>query len=276
MGSLRVQKTENQMVIQIAQHLEVSNTDEVLLWLRDFKDTAIQSIQFQFSGCMEIAPAAYPGFGRVKIELNRQGLSYQSSGMSARLISQLQSDGVFGLFRHAQQPSALVRPGAATASSGRKLHDVQYLNMMIEELLRALHTINVEAKVSKPFIKKAPVFEGVGVVGVLALSAAELRGSICLCVPERFAVLLRQGLLGVPMVDSEADDEALELLEDLTAAFFDAIRARFLTTGLSLAHAVPSVLVGRPSGILQTLSTTTLVIPFTSNYGDVFLEVVLA
>jgi len=271
MSELGVRLQGDIAVIDVPAELQAEKADEVLMWLKEFKDPSVKQIVFDFKSCRQIHLNVYPIFGRIKMEFNRQGLQYHSVGMEERLTSRLASDGVNGLFAIKRGSAA---SGSSAAGGPRPSFSVENLNLMIEQLGRALRSSNVEAQCGKPFLKAQPVFQGVGVIGIMPLSSPQMKGTIRVSAPQEFAILLHKDLFGQDV--TEASDEAIEILEEITAVFFMYLREKLKDKGIELMNAAPSVLVGLPANVQQTETAQTMVLPFTSNYGSIFLEVVLA
>jgi CheY-specific phosphatase CheX len=278
MATLGVRVEEDRAVIEIPSDFHSSKAEEILMWIKEFKDPSVQTVVFDFSACKQIALNVYPTFGRIKVEINRLGLQYYSVDIADRVYARLASDGVNGLFAYkkaAQTVSGSQSTGSKVPSPAAKLIDsAENINMMVAELIHALHSTNVEAQCGKPFLKNGPVFPGVGVIGIMPLATVDFKGAIRLSAPQEFAIQLHKDLFAQDV--TEASDETIEILEEMTAVFFMYLKTRLKEKGIELMNAAPSVLVGLPANVQQSETAQTMVLPFTSKYGGIFLEIVLA
>ncbi len=279
MANLSVRNEGDCAVIEIPSEFYSSSGEEILMWIRDFKGPGVHSIVFDFGACKQIALNVYPVFGRIKVELGRLGVQYWSVGMEDRVYARIASDGVNGLFALKKTLSGTTvasagQVGRTPPSTIKMLYSAENLNLMVEELIHALRSSNVEAQCGKPFLKKDPVFQGVGVIGIMPLATADFKGTIRVSAPQEFAIKLHKDLFGQDV--TEASDEAIEILEEITAVFFMYLKEKLKLKGIELMNAAPSVLVGLPANVQQTETAQTMVLPFTSNFGNIFLEVVLA
>ncbi|MBI3544133.1 MAG: chemotaxis protein CheX [Deltaproteobacteria bacterium] len=150
--------------------------------------------------------------------------------------------------------------------------NVNFFKPFVDGVINTLKVqCSTEFKTAKPFYKDASNGPKVAIAAILGITSPSFTGTISLGCPK--GVFL--GLMGRMLtetftdIDQELEDGAAELLNII----FGHAKRILNTQGFTLHMAIPTVIRGEGITQRHIADAPTIVLPFTSDLGEVFLEI---
>ncbi len=147
--------------------------------------------------------------------------------------------------------------------------DVQYINPFLEATIHVLRTMAfVTAKPGKPFVKKDEIAKG-DISGVIGLSG-DHTGSLSIS----FSFTCIKGILEKMLGDihDELNEEVNDAVGELTNMICGQARNKLEKIGVNIKAGIPTIIAGTNHTIRHITSSPIIVLPFTTEYGDFFVE----
>ncbi|GAB6041244.1 chemotaxis protein CheX [Endothiovibrio diazotrophicus] len=145
-----------------------------------------------------------------------------------------------------------------------------FVQPAVEALVRILHTMAAtEVTAGPPAVKENPRAKG-SVTGIIPLRSSEYRGSLAVTFskPAILAIYRR-------MVHEEReslDEEVANLAGEITNMVAGGANREYSEQGHGFEMATPFLLLGQNHAVHHDLKGTTLLIPFDSDVGGIFIE----
>ncbi len=150
--------------------------------------------------------------------------------------------------------------------------DVNFFKPFVEG---TLHTLKVQCKTEashgKPFIKgKGPGFTS-EIVAIIGLACTAFSGTIALYFKKETFLSLMSNMLEEKFIEitPELRDGAAELLNMI----FGHAKRVLNTQGYDIQKAIPNIIKGENIEASHLTNAPVIVIPFTSNSGEFFIEI---
>lgn len=148
--------------------------------------------------------------------------------------------------------------------------DVRFINPFLDGAKEVLKTMAfTDATPGKVYLKKGDSAHGdvSGIIGITGDAIGSLAVSFrtgCICG-------IVSSMLGETY--TEANREVLDAVGELTNMISGVARTQMEKNGLSVYAAIPSVVIGEDHAINHILKAPSIVIPFSTPYGDFFVDV---
>jgi len=150
--------------------------------------------------------------------------------------------------------------------------DVRYINPFLLGTVEVLQKFsNVKAVPKKPFLKKSDVAFG-DISGIIGLTG-DVMGSLAICFREDCILGILSNMFGE--IHSDVTHETYDAVGEITNMISGNARSRLEKEGLTVFAAIPSVVTGVRHSINHILQTPSIVIPFSTAFGNLVVDVCL-
>lgn len=191
---------------------------------------------------------------------------------SPKLKELLKREGVDTAFHYSKNlREALVEFGLVT----RKMLDTDFINPF---LTATLHVLNVQAGVTaesgKIYLKKVDEQLKGDVSGIIGVVSETFNGSVVISFPEKTFLKVMSGMLGENCM--ELTKEIIDGAGEITNMIFGQAKIKLNEKGYGIKTAIPSVISGKEHSLMALTKGPVVVVPFTSNVGEFFIEICLS
>lgn len=149
--------------------------------------------------------------------------------------------------------------------------NVEFVNPFLSSLVNVLETMAMtKLKPGKPSIKKDQVSKG-DVSGLIGMAGPQTRGSLSVTFEAKLALSIMEKMLGErpPEVNEEVTDMVGEITNMVTGGAKNILGDK----GYDFDMATPIVVSGKDHTINHKCEGKTLIVPFSSDNGQAFIEV---
>ncbi len=230
----------------------------------------IHTVIFDLQKCEMLYNMVFPVVANFKMNLKKNGINLFSINVSKDVSKTIHLGGVegfFSIFENFRQVQE--KMGFKVAS--RHVLEVDILNLMFGGINSTFKKMfNNEAIHLKANIKSGPFIEGLGILCILNLFESEIIGAVKVYFPESFVLGFQKKKFNIE-VDG-ISQKAIAEMELFAQNYFDIIQPLMLDNKINLKSTFPTVLVGKLSQLKQTKEVA-IVMPFKSQYGDFWAEV---
>lgn len=148
---------------------------------------------------------------------------------------------------------------------------VAFINPFLASMTKVLSTMaKTESKPGKAAIKKGSTASGV-VTGIIGMAGEQVKGSFAVSFSEPFILAITQRMLGEEV--TSVDETVTDMVGELTNMATGGAKALLAEQGFDFDMAIPVVISGKEHKIEHSASGPTIVVPFTTDVGDFFIEV---
>jgi chemotaxis protein CheX len=132
----------------------------------------------------------------------------------------------------------------------------------------------IEAHGGKPFFKGKGEQSPCAIAAVLGINSPKFDGSLIVAFSEPVFLKLMEGMLGEKFtaITTEMEDGAAELLNII----YGRAKATLNDAGYKLEKAIPSVVRGKGLTTKTASQEPAVVLPFTTEVGDFYIEICVA
>ena len=149
--------------------------------------------------------------------------------------------------------------------------DVRYINPVLETLVNVLSTMaNMPAQMGKPRLKTDELALG-EISGVMTLNSSRLRGSLAISYSHAVIIVITNRLLGEEVADIEAMTR--DMAGEMTNMVAGGAKHLFAEEGYDFDMSTPDILSGKDHIIKHGLQGQTVVLPFSAESGDFYVEI---
>ena len=146
---------------------------------------------------------------------------------------------------------------------------IEIAKSFINATINVLSTMsNITPKPGKPFVKKDETAAG-DVSAVIGFTG-DRNGSISVSFSKKCAVALVKAMLGDDVQDILQD--AKDAVGEITNMISGQARVSLQDLGINCAGSTPSVILGDNHTITHVTKSPVMVIPFSTEYGNFFVE----
>ena len=148
--------------------------------------------------------------------------------------------------------------------------DVNHINPALSSIINVLTTMaSITPTIGKPSIKKDDVSLGV-VTGIIDLVGKDANGSLAISFSKPVALELAQNML---RIETDVVDEMIEdLIGEMANMVAGGAKAIYDEQGIDFELTLPKVLTGENHPIKHSFIGTTILLPFTTNAGEFYVE----
>jgi chemotaxis protein CheX len=149
--------------------------------------------------------------------------------------------------------------------------NVQYINPVLQSILNVLKTMaQMEPQVGKPSKKENNTSLGV-VTGIMEMTTGGKKGSLAISFSEPVALDIAKRMLREEF--TEVNEMVADLTGEITNMVTGGAKAIFQEKGINFDMSLPRVLTGENHIIDHVSGGTTIVLPFTADSGQFYVEI---
>ncbi|MEE8057013.1 MAG: chemotaxis protein CheX [Pseudomonadales bacterium] len=149
--------------------------------------------------------------------------------------------------------------------------DVKFINPFLESVTNVLATMaQTESKARKPILKKSTIALG-DVTGIIGMSGEQVKGSFAISFSKEVILAIYQRMLMEEAASINSD--CIDMVGELTNIATGGAKNLLAEKGYEFELATPVVVSGGGHQIDHMSKGPTILIPFTSDVGDFFIEV---
>ncbi len=149
--------------------------------------------------------------------------------------------------------------------------NVEFINPFLTSLMNVLETMAMtKLTPGKPAMKKGETAKG-DVSGIIGMVGPQTKGSLSVTFDENLALSIMEKMLGER--PEEMNEEVTDMVGEITNMVTGGAKNILGDKGYDFDMATPTVVSGKNHTINHKCEGATLVIPFTSDCGDAFIEV---
>ncbi len=147
----------------------------------------------------------------------------------------------------------------------------EFINPFLASMLNVLSTMAMmEAKPGKPTMKNNQVACG-DVSGIIGMASEQARGTMAITFTEPVILEITKRMLGEEL--KAIDETVSDMVGEITNMVTGGAKRVLSEKGYSFDMAIPSVISGKNHVIRHKSKAPIVIIPFTSEAGDIFIEV---
>jgi chemotaxis protein CheX len=149
--------------------------------------------------------------------------------------------------------------------------DVRLINPVLETMINVLSTMaNVQPDVGKPSLKKDEIAMG-EVTGIMRMVSPQVRASLAITFTKPVIIDIVRRMLGEDI--QEIDDTARDLTGEMANMVVGGAKNLFAAQGYEFDMSTPDILVGKDHTVHHQFSGKTILLPFTAESGQFFVEI---
>lgn len=149
--------------------------------------------------------------------------------------------------------------------------NVEFVNPFLSSLMNVLETMAMtKLKPGTPSIKKDQVAKG-DVSGLIGMAGPQTKGSLSVTFEEKLALSIMERMLGER--PNKINEEVTDMVGEITNMVTGGAKLILGDKGYDFDMATPMVVSGKDHTINHKCEGKTLVVPFTSDNGQAFIEV---
>jgi chemotaxis protein CheX len=149
--------------------------------------------------------------------------------------------------------------------------NAEIINPFLESMKNILATMaTMEITADKPSIKKDNTARG-DVTGVIGMTSPQAKGSLAITFTESLLREICKRMLGEEI--DGMDDTATDLAGEITNMVSGGAKRLLGEKGYMFEMAIPAVISGKGHAVHHKSQGPKILIPFTSDYGKLFIEV---
>ena len=149
--------------------------------------------------------------------------------------------------------------------------NVEFVNPFLDSIVKVLSTMaQTEAQPGRPELKNGNVAKG-DVTGVIGLTGALARGSLAITFTEGAILHIASQMLGEKI--EEFDDSIADTVGEITNMVTGGAKKILSEKGYKFDMAIPSTILGKGHSIAHKTNAQIIIVPFTTEAGDFFVEI---
>lgn len=152
----------------------------------------------------------------------------------------------------------------------QRIMNIRHINPLLEATVNVLSTMaSVHPKPGKPRIKQGQAALG-DVTGIIRLDGSDVRGSLAISFPKRAILYISSKMLGEQF--TELDDAVVDVVGEITNMITGNAKRIYSEQGIEFNLTRPCTQVGANTDVVHNIAGTTVILPFSSEGGDFFIE----
>lgn len=154
------------------------------------------------------------------------------------------------------------------------MRNVDFINSFLVSTTNVLKIqANVTAEAAKSFMKTPKDKCVADISGKIVVESSTVKGSVAICFPEKTFLKIMSGMIGEEY--NELKPEIIDGAGEITNMIFGQAKIILNEKGHNIQMALPTVVTGKEHGLVDAKNPV-LIIPFSGNAGDFFMEILLA
>jgi chemotaxis protein CheX len=149
--------------------------------------------------------------------------------------------------------------------------DVRLINPVLETMLNVLSTMaDVQPDVGKPSLKQDAIAKG-EVTGLMSMVSPQVRASLAISFSKPVIIEIVRRMLGEEI--KEIDATAQDLTGEMANMVVGGAKNLFAAQGYDFDMSTPAILVGKDHAIHHEFVGKTILLPFTTEAGNFYVEI---
>ncbi len=149
--------------------------------------------------------------------------------------------------------------------------DAKLINPVLETMVNVLSTMaNVQPSMGKPAIKNDEIALG-DVTGMMTMVGTKAKASLAISFTKEAIIDIVKRLLREEI--TELNDMAKDMAGEMTNMLVGGAKNIYVSQGYDFDMSIPDVLVGKEHIIHHKFDGKTILLPFTSEVGDFYVEI---
>ena len=151
--------------------------------------------------------------------------------------------------------------------------NVEIINPFLESVTNVLSTMAMlESTPGKPSLKQDDIAKG-DVSGIIGMSGGNVTGSMAISFPKKVAFEIVKRMLGDDI--SEVNETVTDLVGEMTNMVAGGAKNQLMENGYDIGMATPVVVAGEGHEITHQAAGKRILLPFTTDVGEFYVEVCL-
>ncbi|CED56718.1 chemotaxis protein CheX [Aliivibrio wodanis] len=147
----------------------------------------------------------------------------------------------------------------------------EFINPFLSALINVLSTMSsIQLTPQKPMLKKGGFAKG-DVSGLIGMTTPDLKGSLSVTFEKKLALMTMKKMVGE--VHHEIDVDVIDMVGEITNMVAGGAKRTLSEQGFEFDMATPMVVSGENHTISHQSKDKIVLIPLSSEYGMVFIEV---
>ena len=148
--------------------------------------------------------------------------------------------------------------------------NVNLINPVLETMVSVLTTMaNLQPSIGKPRLKQNEIALG-EVTGIMHMVSPKVRASLAISFSRPAILDLVKRMLGEEL--TELDDTARDMAGEMTNMVVGGAKNLYAAQGYDFAMSTPDILMGKDHTVHHAYSGKTIVLPFSADAGEFFVE----
>lgn len=149
--------------------------------------------------------------------------------------------------------------------------EAKFINPVLDAMMNVLKTMaKLDPKPGKPELKKNNIARG-DVTGLMTMVSNEVKGSLAITFTKPAILDIAKRMLNQEF--TEIDDMVTDLTGELTNMVTGGAKAIFEQQGYNFNMSIPTVVSGENHTVEHKSDGPTIILPFTTEAGQFFVEV---
>jgi chemotaxis protein CheX len=149
--------------------------------------------------------------------------------------------------------------------------NVEFINPFLQSILNVLTTMaTMDATPGKPAVKGNQVARG-DVTGLIGMASDKARGTLAISFTEPVILEITKRMLGEELTC--IDDTVTDMVGEITNIVTGGAKKVLSEKGYKFDMAIPSVVSGKGHVISHKSKAPTVILPFSTEAGDFFIEI---
>jgi chemotaxis protein CheX len=149
--------------------------------------------------------------------------------------------------------------------------DVRLINPVLETMINVLSTMaDVRPDVGKPCLKNDEIALG-EVTGIMRMVSPQVRASLAITFTKPVIIDIVRRMLGEDIQD--INDTARDLTGEMANMVVGGAKNLFAKQGYEFDMSTPAILVGKDHTVHHEFSGRTILLPFSAQAGQFFVEI---
>lgn len=268
----QIDKQENFTLIKLIGSFDNEGSKVFQDNFSNFLNNPAVDIIVDFSQLIDLAKPGVRALVALQTSLKNEKKQMRLVELSNNLIKLLRNEGVDSIFKTC--------PSLKLALSELKINptlsfDINFLNPFLSATVKALETqASTKAKPGKVFKKNADDKLFGDISGVVGMNSSKFKGTIVVSFPETTYCKIISRMLGEDHQKITKDVE--DGIGELTNLIFTQARVKLNDQGYGIQMAIPTILTGEKVQNEKIPGGSRVVIPFSTDAGDFFIEISFA
>ncbi|PIU00902.1 MAG: hypothetical protein COT74_03090 [Bdellovibrionales bacterium CG10_big_fil_rev_8_21_14_0_10_45_34] len=248
---------------------------DVLASLAQGFDEVIQHptplVVFDFARVQVINILSYRDFVVFAQKMKKQGGGVASINLSAEINRQIDKEGLESVFN----PTSTLNKALLNAGliKNTPAIDVKFINPFIKAVLKTLGLqANTVIDIGTPRIRSESEPLQVDIAGVLNITSHAFHGTLAICFTKKVFLGVYANMFGE--TKNEITPEMEDAVGELLNIIFGSAKAELNDyQHYSIQKAIPTVVKGSQLNVHHSSSLNSVLIPFTTDFGEFFLDI---